>query len=113
MGNRKCAFENCNALEFRNSEYCLRHKDGLQEEKGSKNTKGVWIKPNIKINYGIVLIISGILTSIVGFMFLQSEPVINWFEFIINPIIQACGFSALFTGICLSLGGLYLTKYHR
>jgi hypothetical protein len=38
MGSRKCAFENCNALEFRNSEYCLRHKDGLQEDKEKKNT---------------------------------------------------------------------------
>ena len=28
MGERKCAFEGCNALEFRTSGYCLRHKDG-------------------------------------------------------------------------------------
>ena len=27
MGNRNCAFEGCNALEFRTSGYCLRHKD--------------------------------------------------------------------------------------
>tara|TARA_B100000925_G_scaffold225078_1_gene173692 strand:+ start:147 stop:581 length:435 start_codon:yes stop_codon:yes gene_type:complete len=27
MGERKCAFEGCNALEFRTSGYCLRHKD--------------------------------------------------------------------------------------
>ena len=26
MGERKCAFEGCNALEFRTSGYCLRHK---------------------------------------------------------------------------------------
>ena len=27
MGERNCAFEGCNALEFRSSGYCLRHKD--------------------------------------------------------------------------------------
>ncbi len=27
MGDRKCAFEGCNALEFRTSGYCLRHKE--------------------------------------------------------------------------------------
>jgi len=33
MGERKCAFEGCNALEFRTSGYCLRHKGGLPDEK--------------------------------------------------------------------------------
>tara|TARA_B110001450_G_scaffold257022_1_gene290346 strand:- start:7773 stop:8195 length:423 start_codon:yes stop_codon:yes gene_type:complete len=27
VGERNCAFSGCNALEFRNTEYCLRHKD--------------------------------------------------------------------------------------
>ena len=30
MGDRKCAFEGCNALEFRTSGYCHRHKTGSQ-----------------------------------------------------------------------------------
>tara|TARA_A100001037_G_scaffold270636_1_gene265602 strand:+ start:143 stop:643 length:501 start_codon:yes stop_codon:yes gene_type:complete len=33
VGERKCAFEGCNALEFRTSGYCLRHKGGLPDEK--------------------------------------------------------------------------------
>ena len=33
MGERKCAFEGCNALEFRTSGYCLRHRGGLPDEK--------------------------------------------------------------------------------
>ena len=33
MGVRKCAFDGCNALEFRTSGYCLRHKGGLPDEK--------------------------------------------------------------------------------
>ena len=31
MGERKCTFEGCNALEFRTTGYCLRHKGGLPE----------------------------------------------------------------------------------
>ena len=33
MGERKCEFDGCNALEFRTSGYCLRHKGGLPHEK--------------------------------------------------------------------------------
>ncbi len=33
MGDRKCEFDGCNALEFRTSGYCLRHKGGLPYEK--------------------------------------------------------------------------------
>ena len=33
MGERKCAYEDCNALEFRTSGYCLRHKNGTPVEK--------------------------------------------------------------------------------
>ena len=33
VGERKCGFDGCNALEFRTSGYCLRHKGGLSYEK--------------------------------------------------------------------------------
>ena len=33
MGDRKCAFEGCNALEFRTSGYCLRHKGDSPDER--------------------------------------------------------------------------------
>ena len=33
MGDRKCEFDGCNALEFRTSGYCLRHKGGLPVKK--------------------------------------------------------------------------------
>ena len=33
MGDRNCVFEGCNALEFRTSGYCLRHRGGLPDEK--------------------------------------------------------------------------------
>ena len=46
MGNRKCDFEGCNALEFRTSGYCLRHKGGLPDEKRFFSTN-----PTIGIPY--------------------------------------------------------------
>ena len=40
MGERKCAFEGCNALEFRTSGYCLRHKGEIPKvEEGSDNSE--------------------------------------------------------------------------
>jgi len=33
VGDRNCSFEGCNALEFRTSGYCLRHRGGLPDEK--------------------------------------------------------------------------------
>ena len=41
MGERKCAFEGCNALEFRTSGYCLRHKGGIPkvENESSKSER--------------------------------------------------------------------------
>ena len=41
MGERKCAFEGCNALEFRTSGYCLRHKNGtpLENRFSTTNTR--------------------------------------------------------------------------
>ena len=38
MGESKCAFEGCNALEFRTSGYCLRHKGVLLDEKNPDTT---------------------------------------------------------------------------
>ena len=39
MGDRKCAFEGCNALEFRTSGYCHRHKDDWEKEVTELATK--------------------------------------------------------------------------
>ena len=33
VGERNCAFEGCNALEFRETGYCLSHKGGLPNDK--------------------------------------------------------------------------------
>ena len=38
MGERKCAYEGCKALEFRTSGFCLRHKDPSNEIKKVSST---------------------------------------------------------------------------
>ena len=46
MGERNCAFEGCNALEFRTTGYCLNHKDwqfgvSTSKEKSGPGDKGL------------------------------------------------------------------------
>ncbi len=72
MGERKCAFEGCNALEFRTSGYCLRHKDGNTDEKAPAISNIGSIKPNsIKSFCGVILIIIGapmLVTGVIWFL---------------------------------------------
>ncbi len=44
MGERKCAFEGCNSLEFRTSGFCIRHKDGKTEETSTQGPLAAPIK---------------------------------------------------------------------
>ena len=53
MGERKCAFNGCNALEFRTSGYCLRHKDGRSEETPLMKESGASEIPESLVNAGI------------------------------------------------------------
>ena len=39
VGNRNCAFEGCNAPEFRTSGYCLRHRGSSPDEEGHLITR--------------------------------------------------------------------------
>ncbi len=79
MGDRKCAFEGCNALEFRATGYCLRHKGGVLnvkhfnfsdlEEKDSKQPI-----PQIEVNWTLVFLVwlfPPILIVIIPIMFLN------------------------------------------
>ena len=50
VGDRKCAFEGCNALEFRTTGYCLRHRRGLPDEEILLITR----KPNESGKKGIL-----------------------------------------------------------
>ena len=92
MGERKCAFEGCNALEFRTTGYCLRHKGGLPEEKiaysGTPDEDGQEIIPD-------PLLIPKIALGYVPFV---------WFLLFLTSFGSDAfaGFSILvFSGMCL------------
>ena len=100
MGERKCGFDGCNALEFRTTGYCLRHKDG---EKVMKNTgEG---KESTSIEW--ILFLVGIPISLFGYRVLQVEPMSHWFENLINPIVQICGIGSLLIGASLLLSPVF------
>ena len=99
MGERKCAFDGCNALEFRATGYCLRHKkEDLNTKKiNAKEVPGDEERGKIKVEWTLFLI--GIPISFFGYRLLQVEPVIHWFGELINLIVQICGVVSLIIGV--------------
>ncbi len=101
MGERKCAYEGCNALEFRTSGYCLRHKDGNPQEKTPAiSNSDAPVSTSIKNVFGLILMVF-------GFRVLQVEPISHWFENLINPIVQICGLGSLLIGAALLLSPVF------
>ena len=79
VGERKCGFEGCNALEFRTTGYCLRHKDGApSQEKLTLESRSSEEKGSLKESAGVLLVIIGILPSLFGFqLFLRSLGILE------------------------------------
>ena len=78
MGERKCAFEGCNALEFRTTGYCLRHKDGNPDERATPIPKDGPGKPiSIKGVFGLILMMFGIPISLTGAVWLMDNYVVS------------------------------------
>ena len=67
MGERKCAYEGCNALEFRVSGFCLRHKVRNNDIKKLSSTI---VNESLEVNhvplYISILKVVGALSLIVG-----------------------------------------------
>ena len=100
MGERKCAFEGCNALEFRTTGYCLRHKDGNPSEQAIPIPKDGPGKPiSIKGVFGLILMIFGIPISITGAGWLMDSYVVS----------QMAGIILLMFGVPTSVVGYALT----
>ena len=100
MGERKCAFEGCNALEFRTTGYCLRHKDGNPSEQAIPIPKDGPGKPiSIKGVFGLILMIFGIPISITGAGWLMDSYVVS----------QMAGIILLMFGVPASVVGYALT----
>ena len=77
MGERKCAFDGCNALEFRESGYCLRHKGGSPDERilavaseprenGREPVTESWPIPLFALGYVPLVLVLLILVSFSG-----------------------------------------------
>ncbi len=96
MGERKCAVEGCNALEFRTSGFCLRHKEGSTPHEKSPIVGTSEYAENPVIDVGSAL---GVMSKIIGFIIIligmAMLPAENWF----GPI------PGLFV---MGIGGLFL-----
>ena len=110
MGENKCAFEGCNALEFRTTGYCLRHKDGNLDEKTPSisnidSTESISIKSIfgfIKSVFGFILMMFGITMIITGVVwFMDDGPSV--------VVSQMAGIIMLMIGIPILWAGLGLT----
>ena len=100
MGERKCAFEGCNALEFRTTGYCLRHKDGNPSEQAIPIPRdGPGMPISIKGVFGLILMIFGIPISITGAGWLMDSYVVS----------QMAGIILLMFGVPTSVVGYALT----
>ena len=103
MGENKCAFEGCNALEFRTTGYCLRHKDGNLDEKTPSisnidSTEFI----SIKSVFGFILMMFGITMIITGVVwFMDDGPSV--------VVSQMAGIIMLMIGIPILRAGLGLT----
>ena len=105
MGERKCAFESCNALEFRTTGYCLRHKDGFANEKKPTISNIDSAKSNsIKSFFGIILIIIGLPMSITGLIWMMDDTYV---------VTQMAGIIVLFIGIPIFGSGYVLLFWNQ
>ncbi len=102
MGERNCGFEGCNALEFRTSGYCLRHKDGNPQEKtpvvSNIDTPG---SNSIKSVIGVILMIFGIPTIITGAVWLMDDTYV---------VSQMAGIILLMFAVPVTAVGFALTQ---
>lgn len=111
MGEKQCAFEGCKALEFRTTNYCLRHKGGLSDKR-KPNITGDSIN-EIEGKAGIEVFFIGITISLFGYSLLKAEPVSHWFEGLINPIVQICGLISLVVGVLFILSPIFAKYGYR
>ena len=101
MGENKCAFEGCNALEFRTTGYCLRHKDENPDEKtpaisNIDSTEST----SIKSVFGFILMMFGIYIIITGVVWFMEDGT-HWYA-------QTFGIITVMIGVPVSVFGLLL-----
>ena len=113
MGKKQCAFEGCKALEFRTTEYCLRHKGGLSDKRKPNITGDSLNELEGKAGNEVLLFFIGIIISLFGYSLLQVEPVSHWFEDLFNPIVQICGLISIVVGVLFILSPIFAKYGYR
>ena len=108
MGERTCAFDGCNSLEFRTTGFCLKHKDEVFKQKSETNQIN-FAKNKSEINYAPIYLLIGGPLLFIGYR-LQSERVTHWFEGLINGIFQFCGFLLMAAGMFFLSYGVFLLR---
>ncbi len=113
MGEKQCAFEGCKALEFKTTEYCLRHKGGLSDKRKPNITGDSLNELEGKAGIEVLLFFIGIIISLFGYSLLLVEPVSGWFEALINPIVQICGLISIVVGVLFILSPIFAKYGYR
>jgi ribosomal protein S27AE len=107
MGERNCAYEGCNALEFRTSGFCLRHKEGSNPHEdspivGPSGNAETRHNP-ISTARSALAVMSGIIGFFIFFIGILMLPATNWFGPL--PGLFVMGIGGFFLG-----GGYLITN---
>ncbi len=125
MGERKCAFEGCNALEFRTSGYCLRHKGGLPDEKNpvitstpekssQKPITEIWWIPIIPLLTFPLFFFSLSFTGLIAeFEILGDAYSADIADILLGLTFVACFLLTLCSPILLPFYAVYLVRIRR
>ena len=114
MGERKCAVEGCNALEFRTSGFCLRHKEGsTPHEKSPTVGSSDYAEnpvPSVRSALGTMSMIIGFIIILIGMAML---PVENWFGPLPGLFVMVIGGLFLLSGYIFSNSRKIWANHHR
>jgi len=126
MGERNCAVDGCNALEFRTTGICNRHlsmgvdpledsasivimkeKEAVEEKTSAPRTHSPSTKSTDEYDVNVVVLIISVIAGLglirFGYIVLQTEPVSHWFGGLINLVVQLTGLGSLILGVFLVL----------
>ena len=126
MGDRNCAVDGCNAIEFRTTGICNRHlsmgvdplegspsivimkeSEAVEEKTSDPLTHSLSPKTTDEYDVNVVVFIISVIAGLgmirFGYIVLQTEPVSHWFEGLINLVVQITGWGSLVLGVFLIL----------
>ena len=126
MGERNCAVDGCNALEFRTTGICNRHlsmgsdsledsstivimkeSEAVEKKSSAPKTHSPSTKSTDEYDVNVVVLIISVIAGLVlirfGYIVLQTEPVSHWFEGLINLVVQLTGWGSIILGVFLVL----------